>query len=193
MATNTITAITWPRKEPYMETSKKLILGVYDNPDKTYATTKKLVAQGYKVYDVYSPFAIHGIDRVMGIKRSRLTVAAFLFAMTGLSLAVTFQLYVSVFDWQINIGGKPSLHIPTYIPITFELSILFTAFGMVACFFIVNRMFWGKNADIMDLRVTDDLFVIAVDVKASKADIGSLNQLFIDGGAIEVRERMKEL
>ncbi|OYU95702.1 MAG: quinol:cytochrome C oxidoreductase [Bacteroidetes bacterium B1(2017)] len=176
-----------------METSKKLILGVYDNPDKTYDVTKKLISSGYSVYDVYSPFAIHGLDRVMGIKRSNLTVAAFLFAMTGLSLAVIFQVYVSYFDWQVNVGGKPSLHIPTYIPITFELSILFTAFGMVTCFFIANRMFWGKNADIMDIRVTDDLFVIAVDVKKSKADMGSLNQLLIDGGAIEVREREKQL
>lgn len=176
-----------------METSKKLILGVYDNPDKTYDVTKKLISNGYSVYDVYSPFAIHGLDRVMGIKRSNLTVAAFLFAMTGLSLAVIFQVYVSYFDWQVNVGGKPSLHIPTYIPITFELSILFTAFGMVTCFFIANRMFWGKNADIMDIRVTDDLFVIAVDVKKSKADMGSLNQLLIDGGAIEVREREKQL
>jgi hypothetical protein len=85
------------------------------------------------------------------------------------------------------------LHIPTYIPITFELSILFTAFGMVTCFFIVNKMFWGKNADIMDPRVTDDLFIVAVDVKGSRADMGGLNQLLIDGGAIEVRERTKQL
>jgi hypothetical protein len=176
-----------------METSKKLVLGVYDNPDKTYAVTKKLISNGYSVYDVYSPFAIHGLDRVMGIKRSRLTVAAFCFAMTGLSLAVIFQVYASYWDWQVNVGGKPSLHIPTYIPITFELSILFTAFGMVISFFIVNKMFWGKNADIMDIRVTDDLFVVAVDVKKSKADIGSLDQLLKDGGAIEVRERTKEL
>ena len=176
-----------------METSKKLVLGVYDNPDKTYSVTKKLISNGFSVYDVYSPFAIHGLDRVLGIKRSRLTVAAFIFAMIGLSTAIIFQVYVSYFDWQVNVGGKPSLHIPTYIPITFELSILFTAFGMVACFFTVNKMFFGKNADIMDIRVSDDLFVVAVDVKKSKADIGSLNQLLMDGGAIEVRERVKEL
>ena len=176
-----------------MEADKLLILGVYDDPDKTYDITKKLIKSGYTIYDVYSPFAIHGLDRVMGIKRSRLSVAAFLFAMTGLSLAVYFQVYTSVLDWQVNVGGKPSLHIPTYIPITFELSILFTAFGMVTCFFIVNRMFWGKNADIIDLRVTDDLFVVAVDAKKSKADMGALNQLFIDNGALEVRERIKEI
>jgi hypothetical protein len=175
-----------------MET-KKMILGVYDNPDKTYAATKKLLNSGYSVEDVYSPFAIHGIDRLMGIKRSKLSVAAFLFAMTGLSLAVTFQVYVSYFDWPMIIGGKPNLHIPTYIPITFELSILFTAFGMVSCFFIVNRMFWGKNADIIDIRVTDDLFVIAVNVQQNKTDIQALNQLLIDNGALEVRERVKDI
>ncbi|MBC7381804.1 MAG: DUF3341 domain-containing protein [Bacteroidia bacterium] len=176
-----------------METDKLLILGVYDNPDKTYAVTKKLIAGGYKVYDVYSPFAIHGIDRVMGIKRTRLSVAAFGFGLTGIASALTFMIYASYFDWQVNVGGKPSLHIPTYIPITFELGILFTALGMVACFFIVNRMFWGKNADIMDLRVTDDLFVVAVDVKKGKGDQRALNQLLIDNGAIEVRERIKEV
>jgi len=179
------------RKEPYMDT-KKMILGVYDNPDKIYAATKKLINSGYSIEDVYSPFAIHGIDRLMGIKRSRLSVAAFLFAMTGLSLAVIFQVYVSKIDWPMIIGGKPNLHIPTYIPITFELSILFTAFGMVASFFIVNRMFWGKNADIIDPRVTDDLFVVAVNIKENKTDVQALNQILIENGAIEVRERIKE-
>jgi hypothetical protein len=53
-------------------------------------------------------------------------------------------------------------------------------------------MFWGKNADIIDIRVTDDLFVIAVNVQQNKTDIQALNQLLIDNGALEVRERTKE-
>jgi len=179
------------RKEKIMQTNK-YILGVYDNPDKIYSTTKKLINKGYKVDDVYSPFAIHGMDRLLGIKRSNLTVAAFLFAMTGLTLAVTFQVYVSKIDWPMIIGGKPNLHIPTYIPITFELSILFTAFGMVTCFFIVNRMFWGKNADIIDPRVTDDLFVVSIQVQENKTDVQALNQLLVENGALEVRERIKD-
>lgn len=169
--------------------TNKVILGIYEDPDHIYDATKKLIHDGYRVRDVYSPFAIHGIDRVMGIKRSRLTVAAFIFAMTGISLALTLQTYVSFFDWQINIGGKPFLHIPTYIPITFELSILCTAFGMVACFFYVNRMVWGKNADIIDIRVTDDLFVVAVDVIPNKTNIAALSELLKSKGAIEIREK----
>lgn len=169
--------------------TNKVILGIYEDPDHIYDATKKLMHDGYRVRDVYSPFAIHGIDRVMGIKRSRLTVAAFIFAMTGITLALTLQTYVSFFDWQINIGGKPFLHIPTYIPITFELAILCTAFGMVACFFYVNRMVWGKNADIIDIRVTDDLFVVAVDVIPNKTNIAELSELLKSKGAIEIREK----
>ncbi len=168
------------------------MLGVYDNPDTVFSVTENLVKAGYDVHDVYTPFAVHNLDKVIGVKRTRLSIAAFCFAMTGLVSAIALQTYASYFDWQMNIGGKPSLHIPTYIPITFELSILFTAFGMVGCFFIVNRMFWGRNTDIIDLRVTDDRFVIAVNIH-SKTDVKALEQTFVSGGAIEVRERAKDL
>ncbi len=170
-----------------------MLLGVYDNPDATYDVTKSLVEKGYDVHDVYTPFAVHNLDRVMKVKRTRLSTAAFCFAMLGIASALTLMIYASYVDWQIIIGGKPFLHIPTYIPITFELGILFTAFGMVGCFFVVNHMFWGRNTDIMDLRVTDDRFVIAVNIHESKTDISELSNILVQGGALEVRERIKEL
>lgn len=173
--------------------NNKMLLGVYDSPDATFDVTKSLVEKGYDVHDVYSPFAIHNLDRVMGVKRTRLSTAAFCFAMLGIASALSLMTYASYFDWQIVIGGKPFLHIPTYIPITFELGILFTAFGMVGCFFVVNRMFWGRNTDIMDLRVTDDRFVIAVNIHESKTDVSELSNILVQGGALEVRERIKEL
>lgn len=170
-----------------------MLLGIYDNPDATYAVTKQLMHDGYDVHDVYSPFAIHGLDRVMKIRRTRLSIAAFVFAMIGVTSAISLMMYAGFFDWQINIGGKPSMHIPTYIPITFELGILFTAFGMVGCFFIVNRMFWGRNTDTMDIRVTDDRFVIAVNIHENKTNVNALQQILVSGGALEVRERIKEI
>lgn len=175
-----------------MDTNKKLILGIYNDPDHTYNATSKLIHTGHKIFDVYSPFAIHGLDRLMGVNRTRLSLAAFAFGMTGLSSAITLMMYTGYFDWQINIGGKPFMHIPTYIPITFELGILFTAFGMVGCFFIANKMFWGKNPDIMDIRVTDDHFVIAIEVVEGKTNIQEASRILIEHGAIEVRERIKE-
>ncbi len=171
----------------------KMLLGIYDNPDSTYSVTEKLMHDGYDVHDVYSPFAIHGMERLLRVKRTRLTIAAFCFGMLGVVSALSLMSYAGFFDWQINIGGKPSMHIPTYIPITFEMGILFTAFGMVGCFFIVNRMFWGRNTDVMDVRVTDDRFVIAVNIHENKTDIRALENIFVSGGALEVRERIKEI
>ncbi len=170
-----------------------MLLGVYDNPDATYSVTEKLMKGGYDVHDVYTPFAVHGLDRILGVKRTRLSIAAFCFAMLGVASALTLITYASYWDWQINIGGKPSLVGPDYIPITFELGILFTAFGMVGSFFVVNRMFWGRNTDVIDIRVTDDRFVIAVNIHSDKTDVKSLESIFKDGGALEIRERVKEI
>ncbi len=171
---------------------KKMLLGIYDNPDATLNVTRSLKEKGYDVHDVYTPFAVHNLDRVLGVKRTRLSIAAFIFSMIGISTAITLIAYTGYFDWPINIGGKPYLHIPTYIPVTYELGILFTAFGMVACFFLVNRMFMGKNPDIMDIRVTDDRFVIAVNIHEGKTDLNDLSAIFKNGGALEVRERIVE-
>jgi len=172
--------------------NNKLMLGIYNNPDTTYDATEYLVENGYDVKDVYSPFAIHGIERVLKIKRTRLSVAAFVFAMLGIASAISLIMYTGYFDWQINIGGKPFMHLPTYVPITFELGVLFTAFGLVGTFFIVNRMFWGRNTDVIDIRVTDDHFVIAINIH-SNTDVKALERSLIDNGAIEVRERIIEL
>ncbi len=172
--------------------SNKLLLGVYDNPDTVLEATENLIKGGYDIKDVYTPFAVHGLDRVMGVKRTRLSTAAFVFAMLGIASALSLMIYTSVFDWQMNIGGKPSFHIPTYIPITFELGILFTAFGMVSCFFIVNKMFWGRNTDVIDIRVTDDMFVIAVNIHG-QTDVKALENSLISNGAIEVKERIYEI
>lgn len=170
----------------------KMMLGVYDNPDTVFTATENIVKAGFDVHDVYTPFAVHNLDKVIGVKRTRLSIAAFVFAMTGIVAALSLMIYASYFDWQMNIGGKPSLHIPTYIPITFELAILFTAFGMVGCFFFVNRMFFGRTTDVIDIRVTDDRFIIAVNIH-SKTDVKLLEQEFISAGALEVRERIKDI
>ena len=167
----------------------KLILGIYDDADKALVSARLLKKHGFHVDDVYTPFPIHGMEKALGIKRSRLGVAAFCFAMTGMLTAITMMVYMSWGDdWMINVGGKPNLHIPNYIPVTFELSILFTAFGMVATFFIVSRMAHGKNIELMHPRQTDDRIVIAVN-PGNESENKAINDVFISNGALEVRER----
>jgi len=170
--------------------NNKVLIAVFDDSTKLIECTKSLVENGYEISDVYSPFAIHGINKLLGIKRSRLTVVAFVFAMLGIVISLCLMIYAGVFDWQMNIGGKPVMALPSFIPITFELSILSIPFGMLGAFFIVNRMFWGKNADIIDLRISDDRFAIAVKTASHQINYSELENLLIHHGAIETKEKI---
>lgn len=170
--------------------AKKFIYGIFDDADALMHAVTAVRKLGVNVHDCYTPFPVHGLDRVMGLKRSNLTVVAFICGAIGCSLAIIFQMYVMVQDWPMNIGGKPNDgYYPSFIPVTFELTILFTAFGMGIAFFIRARLAHGKVEDLVDLRQTDDLFVLAIEQKGHGFDKELVSRTMIQDGAIEIRER----
>lgn len=170
--------------------NKKFIYGIYDDADAIMHSVEKLRKSGVDIYDCYTPFPVHGLDRAMGIKRSNLTVVAFLCGLLGCITAIVFQLYVMVGDWPMIIGGKPNDgYYPSFIPVTFELTILFTAFGMGIFFFIRTKLIHGKVEKLVDPRQTDDLFVLAIEEKGHNFDKEMINKTMISHGAIEIRER----
>ncbi|MBF49891.1 MAG: hypothetical protein CL839_04185, partial [Crocinitomicaceae bacterium] len=126
----------------------------------------KLVGQGIRVKDVYSPFPIHGIDPVIGIKRTRLAICSFMYAMTGTSLALLGMWYFMIQDWPMNIGGKPSFtlleNVTAFIPVTFEFSVLCGAHGMAITYLLRNGTLPGMPASNPDPRTTDDKFVVEI-------------------------------
>lgn len=168
--------------------SQKFLLGKFKSPDATSGAVKKLLTEGIKVYDVYSPFPIHGMEKLLGFKRSRLTTAAFFFGMTGTTCAILMQVFMMVWDWPNDIGGKPFFQGPALVPIGFELTVLFAAFGMVFTFLFVNKMFPWKKAIIFDQRVTDDVFVVAID-QAHLHDTKKAEVILRNGGAYEIAEQ----
>src|SRR4051794_15891261 len=88
--------------------AEKVIYAMYDDDDVLKDGAKKLVAKGVKVADVFSPFQIHGIDPIIGVKQTRLVIMAFLYGLTGLTLATVGMNYFMIQDWPMNIGGKPN-------------------------------------------------------------------------------------
>ena len=139
---------------------------MYDDDDVLKAAASELVAKGIRVKDVFSPFAIHGIDPIIGIKRTRLAITAFMFAMTGTSLALLGMWYFMISDWPMNIGGKPSFslieNLPAFIPVTFEFSVLCGAHGMALTYLLRNGTLPGVRASNPDPRTTDDKFVMEI-------------------------------
>ncbi|MCB9232450.1 MAG: DUF3341 domain-containing protein [Bacteroidia bacterium] len=174
----------------YKDTTKNFLLGKFHKPGQVINSVKALQGEGFSVYDVYSPFPIHGLDRILGIKRSRLTIAAFLFGMTGTCTALSMMLYMMYFDWPMDIGGKPSYLAPAAVPVSFELTVLFAAFGMVFTFFAVSKMYPGKKPVIMDPRVTDDVMVLAIEKSAiEEADQDKIEGIMMSHGAFEISEK----
>ena len=144
----------------------KVFHGMYDDDDTLKGAASQLVAQGIRVKDVFSPFPIHGIDPIIGVKRTRLAIAAFMYATTGTTLALLGMWYFMISDWPMNIGGKPSFslieNLPAFIPVTFEFSVLCGAHGMAITYLLRNGTLPGMPASNPDPRTTDDKFVMEI-------------------------------
>lgn len=170
-------------------TNKKYVLGIFEDEDVLLHAIGNVRAAGTKIYEVFSPFPIHGIDDALGIERSRLPIAAFFLGCCGLAFALWLQIYTLGLDWPMIIGGKPNIAIPSFIPVAFELTVLFTAHGMVITFLIISGLYPKAKTQVMDIRSTDDKFVMAIEVKEGKTDMNQLSELLRANGAVEVNEK----
>jgi hypothetical protein len=125
----------------------------------------------------------------LGLKRSRLPRAAFVCGMLGLAVAFWFQFWVSAFDWPLNVGGRPWNSLPAFVPVAFEMMVLFAGLGVVLTWLLVSRLYPGRTAVLPSSRVTDDSFVLEVQDPRPEADAASLRQLFRECHARGFEER----
>lgn len=167
---------------------------MFDDDYKLIDAAKALVADGIVIKDVYSPFPIHGIDPIIGLKRTRMAIVSFMFGAFGCSLALFGMWYFMIYDWPMNIGGKPSFtfiqNLPAFIPVTFEVTVLLAAHGMAITYFIRNGTLPGMPAVNPDPRTTDDKFVIEItDEENPGVSYETLGDTFKALGAIEINEK----
>jgi hypothetical protein len=143
---------------------KKFAVGCYDDEEVLFPAVKKVRNSGYKLHDVYTPFPVHGLDHALGLKDTDLHVAGFIYGITGTATAVGFMSWIFLSDWPINFGGKPHFSLPAFIPITFELTVLFAAVGMVLTFCYLNQIMPGVKKHVFHPRQSNDLFVVAIEL-----------------------------
>ena len=147
----------------------KTIYGIYDDEETLLQAIPSLKEKGVICKDVQSPFPIHGIDALLNIPRTRISIASFLYGLSGTSFALWMTWYMMIHDWPINIGGKPNfmlyMNLPAFIPVTFELTVFCAAHGMALTFLLRSKILPGVTAPILHPRLTDDKFVLHVEVK----------------------------
>src|SRR5260221_3403729 len=169
--------------------SKHYLVGIFDDEDVLLHAVERIREKGVRIEEVYSPFPVHGLDEVLGYKRSRLPIAAFMFGLTGTALALIMQIWMLGYDWPMIIGGKNFASLPPFIPVTFELTVLLSALGMVATFLILSDMkpyHWARQ---VDLRSTDDKHVMAIDLGSNKLSKSDIVRILKDSGAQEVYDQ----
>jgi hypothetical protein len=175
-----------------MGSTNHFLVGVYSDPEEVLHAAKKVKESGVKIHEVYSPFPIHGIDEVLAYKRTRLPIVAFMFGITGTFLALGMQIWMMGIDWPMIIGGKDFIALPSFIPITFEITVLLSALGMVGTFFVISDLKPYKKLDLFDPRITQDKCVMVIDLTDNKKSKEEIHTLIQSSGAEEVNEKIFE-
>ena len=112
-----------------LPTAKTGVLGHFMTPDEALQAARQIRDSQYSQFDVLTPFPVHGMDAAMGLRRSWVPWATLVLVFLGIVSAQALMNYVMVIDWPMNFGGKPFFAWPSFIPITFELMVLFGAIG----------------------------------------------------------------
>jgi mono/diheme cytochrome c family protein len=149
------------------------LIAEYDNPTALVRASKKVRDAGYTRWDTFTPFPIHGIERAMGIRMTRLPWIVLCAAITGLVTAVLLQWWTNAIDYPWIVSGKPFWSWPANVPIWFELTVLFSAFATLGGMFALNNLPLPSHP--LDLkerfaRVSDDKFFLVIEARDPKFD-----------------------
>jgi hypothetical protein len=142
---------------------------------------------GFRIHDVYTPYPVHGLDELMGLRRSRLPLMTLVGALVGGATALAMQFYMAVFDWPLNVGGKPANSTLAFVPITFELTVLCAGLLTAAAFLIRSRLVPGAGAAQFADGTTEDVFALVLRRRDATFDAGEARRLLLESGAAQVR------
>jgi hypothetical protein len=170
---------------------KKFVVGCFKDEAVLFPAVKKVRTAGYKIHDVYTPFPVHGLDYALGLRETSLHTAGFIYGITGTSTALGGISWILTSDWPLNFGGKPHFSLPAWIPITFELTVLFAAVGMVLTFCYLCQIAPFVKKHVFHERATDDLFVMVIEC-TDKTNVSDLESFLTNNGAIEVNTQIAE-
>lgn len=165
------------------------IVGWFETPAELYAACESLRDAGVVHFDAHTPFPVHGLEKAMGLRPSRLPWIVLLCGLFGGTGGFAMQWWMSAVDYPQNISGKPAFSFQAFVPITFELTILFAAFGCFFGMWTMNRLprFFDPVMQHPSFeRATDDRFFVSI--QARDARFSQARSLLEEAGAREVVE-----
>lgn len=180
------------------------VVGFFDEPSTLIEATTKVRELKYQSFDAFTPYPVHGLEAAQGLKRSPLPYVTLLAGLTGFSLAFLFQYWTSVIDWPLIVGGKPFNSWPAFVPVMFELTVLFAGLCTVGAMFALNGLpnIFKRGCDP---AITRDRFALMIEApccgeeddedaakKFKKFDENEAAEVLKKAGAKEVRKVYQE-
>lgn len=162
------------------------LLAEFDSPGALLHACEAVREAGFKKWDAHSPFPVHGLDRAMGLRPSRLPWIVLVMALSGGTMAMVGQWWVSAVDYPLVIAGKPLFSWQAFIPITFEITVLFGAFAAVLGILGFSRLPALHNPLFESARferVTNDRFFISIHASDARFDGNTTRVLLEEAGA----------
>ncbi len=167
-------------------------MSAFEDEHDLLEATSSARKQGLKIVDVFAPYAVHGLDRAMGLERSRLPVVCFFLGLFGAAFKVWFEFWTNTVDWPVNVGGKPWDSLPAYVPVTFEVMVLFAGVSTVIAFLFVARLLPGRKARLPQPAVTDNRFVLVLEETDAAFDAERVKKMLAAHRAVDFEERVEE-
>jgi hypothetical protein len=162
------------------------IIAEFDTPADAMHAAEKVRDAGFRKWDVFTPFPVHGMDKAMGLKNSKVGWFSFLGGVTGYTTGMLMIWFMNQFDYPILIGGKPMFSPFSAFPPSYELTILLGAFGALGGMLILNRLPRLHHPLLKHKRfelVTHDKFFLVIETADPKYNEAETRRLLESTGS----------
>ncbi len=167
------------------------LIATFDNTPDVYHAAEKVRDAGYKNWDCITPFPIHGLDRAMGVKRSKVPPFSLAGGLLGFTTGMLLIFWTSAVDYRLIVGGKPYFS-PLYaFPVSYELTILFTAFATIGGMFFLNGLPMHYHPVLKSDKILsgmDDKFHIVIESSDPKFNLANTKALLEQAGGKDIEE-----
>jgi Protein of unknown function (DUF3341) len=167
---------------------RRFLVATFSNSRDLLCAVQRVSAENLRVFDVYSPYPIDGLDQAIGLRHIRLSWVTFIAGLGGAAGALTFQFYTAVLDWPLNVGGKPANSTLAFVPICFELTVLLGALSTMGAFLLRARLFPGKYERLPAKGVTNDTFALVIRKRDERFDLERAWLVLRKTTPLEIRE-----
>jgi hypothetical protein len=167
------------------------LIAEFDSPADLLEAASRTKAEGYRYVDTFSPFPIHGMDKALGLRRTKLPFIVLIGGLTGLGTALLMQWFSAAVHYPVNVGGRPFASWPMFIPITFELTILFASFAAVFGMIGLNGLPMPYHPVFNAPRfalASRDRFFLCIEARDPKFDRESCRRFLETLGAHDIAE-----